>query len=55
LKKDVDSNSAWGSLKAVKNDRYIILPKELYLYKPNDRYGEAYEGLAKILYPDVFN
>lgn len=55
LKKDVESNSAWGSLKAVKNDRYIILPKELYLYKPNDRYGEAYEGLAKILYPDVFN
>lgn len=55
LKKDVESNSAWSSLKAVKNDRYIILPKDLYLYKPNDRYGEAYEGLAKMLYPDVFN
>lgn len=55
LKKDVESNSAWSSLKAVKNDRYIILPKDLYMYKPNDRYGEAYEGLAKMLYPDVFN
>ncbi len=54
LKKDVESNSAWNSLTAVKNDRYIILPKDLYLYKPNDRYGEAYEGLAKILYPEVF-
>jgi len=55
LKKDVESNSAWSSLKAVKNDRYILLPKDLYMYKPNDRYGEAYEGLAKILYPEVFN
>ncbi|MBU5440332.1 ABC transporter substrate-binding protein [Tissierella sp. MSJ-40] len=55
LKSDVESNPAWSSLKAVKDDRYIILPKDLYLYKPNDRYGEAYEGLAKILYPEVFN
>lgn len=55
LKDDVESNPAWASLTAVKNDRYIILPKDLYLYKPNDRYAEAYEGLAKILYPEVFN
>lgn len=55
LKKDVESNPAWSSLKAVKNGRYIFLPKDLYMYKPNDRYGEAYEGLAKILYPEVFN
>lgn len=54
LKKDVETNPAWGSLTAVKNDRYIFLPKELYMYKPNHRYAEAYEGLAKILYPDIF-
>ena len=54
IKKDVESNPAWGSLKAVKSGRYIFLDKELYLYKPNDRYYEAYEGLAKILYPDIF-
>ena len=54
LKKDVESNPAWGSLTAVKEGRYIFLPKELYMYKPNHRYAEAYEGLARILYPDVF-
>lgn len=54
LKKDVESNPAWSTLTAVKKDRYIVLPKDLYLYKPNDRYYEAYEGLAKILYPEIF-
>lgn len=54
LKKDVEDNPAWNSLKAVKEDRYIFLPKELYMYKANHRYPEAYEGLAKILYPDNF-
>lgn len=50
LKKDVESNPAWASLKAVKNDRYIFLPKDLYMYKANHRYAEAYEGLAQHLY-----
>ncbi|NMB09003.1 MAG: ABC transporter substrate-binding protein [Tissierellia bacterium] len=50
----MESNPAWSTLSAVKNDRYIILPKDLYMFKPNHRYAEAYEGLAKILYPEVF-
>ena len=54
LKSDVENNPAWNSLKAVKEDRYIFLPKDLYMYKANHRYIEAYEDLAKILYPDVF-
>ncbi len=54
IKSDVESNPAWSSLSAVKNQRYIILPKDLYMFKPNHRYGEAYEGLAKILYPEIF-
>ncbi len=55
LKQDVEDNPAWASLTAVKEGRYIVLPKDLYLYKPNARYAEAYEGLAKILYPEIFN
>lgn len=54
LKSDALDNPAWASLTAVKEDRYIVLPKDLYLYKPNDRYPEAYEGLAKMIYPEVF-
>lgn len=54
IKNDVESNPAWSSLSAVKNDRYIFLPKDLYTYKANHRYAEAYENLAKILYPEIF-
>lgn len=54
LKTDVQDNPAWSELKAIKNDKYIVLPKDLYMYKPNEKYPEAYEGLAKILYPEVF-
>ncbi|MBC8531721.1 ABC transporter substrate-binding protein [Gehongia tenuis] len=51
LKESVQQNPAWNELSAVKNDRYIVLPKDLFHYKPNARWGEAYEELAKILYP----
>ena len=49
----VQANPAWNSLSAVKNGRYIILPGELFHYKPNRRWGESYEYLAKILYPEA--
>jgi iron complex transport system substrate-binding protein len=55
LKSDAESNPAWAALTAVESGRYIVLPKDLYLYKPNARYGEAYRGLAEILYPETFN
>lgn len=50
LKKGVQSNPAWSELSAVKNDRYIVLQKDLFHYKPNARWGESYEVLADILY-----
>ena len=54
LVKDVESNPAWSSLSAVKDGRYIVLPKDLYMTKANHRYVEAYEGLAQIIYPEIF-
>ena len=54
LKEGIESNPAWNTLKAVKNDRYIVLPKDLFHYKPNARWAESYEYLAKIIYPQVF-
>ena len=50
LAKSLTENPAWGTLSAVKEDRYIVLPKDLFHYKPNDRWGESYEMLADILY-----
>ncbi|MEG0753448.1 MAG: ABC transporter substrate-binding protein [Angelakisella sp.] len=50
LEKNLISNPAWVGLSAVKNNRYVVLPKELFHYKPNARWGESYEMLADILY-----
>lgn len=49
----ISENPAWQDLSAVRNGRYVILPKDLFHYKPNDRWGESYEYLAKILYPNA--
>ncbi|WP_343208423.1 ABC transporter substrate-binding protein [Anaerolentibacter hominis] len=46
----MEENPAWGSLTAVKEGHYLVLPKELFHYKPNARWGESYEMLAEILY-----
>lgn len=54
LKADLESNPAWSSLDAVKNKHYIVLDKELYHFKANTRYAQAYEKLAKLLYTDLF-
>ena len=50
LKESIENNPAWNGLTAVKNDRYILLPKEKFLYKPNEKWGESYTYLSEILY-----
>jgi len=47
----IQKNPAWSSLSAVQNDRYVILPGDLFHYKPNARWGESYAYLADILCP----
>ena len=50
LRGSITSNPAWRDLTAVKNDRYILLPEEKFLYKPNQRWGESYAYLYEILF-----
>lgn len=50
LAEGIQSNPAWKDLSAVKNGRFFWLPKNLFHYKPNHRWGESYEILADILY-----
>lgn len=45
------SDPAWQSLSAVNEKRFFILPKNLFQYKPNAKWGESYEYLEEILYP----
>ena len=54
LKSGVESNPAFLSLDAVKTQNYHVLPKDLFHYKPNERWDESYEHLAKLLYPEIF-
>lgn len=54
IKEDLEANEAWASLRAVKEGKVYQLPKDMFTYKPNARYPEAFEYLAKILYPEVF-
>ena len=44
-------NPAWSGLTAVQEGRLYYMDQKLYNLKPNDRWGEAYENLADILYP----
>lgn len=46
------SNPAWASLTAIQTGNYYWLDKQLFNLKPNERWGEAYQQLADILYPE---
>lgn len=41
----------WQHLDAVREGRYAYLPKDLFQFKPNKCWGEAYQYLADLLYP----
>ncbi len=49
-KETVANSRVWQSLSAVQEGRCIYLPKELFQYKPNARWDEAYRYLIDILY-----
>ena len=55
LKESLENHPAWRELSAVKNERYIFLPKDLFHQKPNHRWAESYEMLAEILYGAELN
>ena len=54
LSQNFENNPAFTGLDSVKNKNYVFLPKDLFHYKPNNRWDESYEYLAKIIYPEIF-
>ncbi|MBQ4089763.1 MAG: ABC transporter substrate-binding protein [Clostridia bacterium] len=44
------ANPAWQAMTAVQAGNVHLLPRELFHYKPNSRWGESYAYLANILY-----
>lgn len=45
------SENNWQELDAVKNNRYAYLPKDLFQYKPNAKWDQAYQYLIDLLNP----
>lgn len=54
LSENIKNNEVWKQLDAVKNNNFTILPKNLFHYKPNNRWDESYEFLARKIYPEIF-
>ncbi len=48
----LESNPAWGTLRAVRENQCFVMERRLYHFKPNAQWGTAYEQLANILYGD---
>lgn len=44
------SSEVWSNLDAVKNKNYVYLPKELFQFKPNNKWDIAYQYLVDICY-----
>ncbi len=47
------AEAGWRDLEAVRQGNYRFLEKELFHFKPNCRWDEAYRTLAALLYPEV--
>ncbi len=54
LQENAQNHPVWKDLTAVQKDNYHLLPKELFHYKPNERWSESYAYLAHCIWPDLF-
>jgi iron complex transport system substrate-binding protein len=44
------AGDAWSALRAVREKSYCFLPKDMFQYKPNQKWADAYRYLEEILY-----
>jgi len=50
---DLFAQPGWRDLTAVKSGNYAFLPKDMFHFKPNAQWAQAYEILAELLYPEL--
>ena len=50
MQKNIETNPAWKSIGAIKNNQLYYLPQDLFLLSPGLRYPEAVETMAKLIY-----
>lgn len=54
IKEELESNPAWASIGAVKEQRVIVVPSDLFLTNPGLHYDESLKYLAELVYPEIF-
>lgn len=47
------TSEGWRELSCVRESNYAYLPKELFHFKPNSRWADAYKMLVELLYPEL--
>jgi iron complex transport system substrate-binding protein len=47
------AQEGWRELTAVREGNWVFLPRDLFHFKPNARWAQAYGYLAKLLYPEL--
>ena len=50
----IESNAAWQTIGAIKNNRLYFLPQDLFLLSPGLRYPDAVKTMAELIYPESF-
>ena len=50
---DLFAQEGWQELQAVQSGSYTFLPKDLFHFKPNANWADAYAYLAQLLYPEL--
>jgi iron complex transport system substrate-binding protein len=53
MSQEFESSPAWNGLEAVRTGSVHYLPYDLFLYKPNERFPEAFQFIADLLYPEA--
>ena len=54
MEKTIAESPAWQSTPAIQQGKLYYLPQDLFLLSPGLHYPEAFEMMAKLIYPEVF-
>lgn len=52
MEREFAANAAWREVSAVRNGKVFFLPHDLFMYRPNEDFPEAFRRLSEIMYPE---
>lgn len=54
MQKTIETNDAWQTINAIKNNQIYYLPQDLFLLSPGLNYPQAVKTMAELIYPEKF-